>query len=257
MRTVVKLAVGTLILAMATLPAQAQTRESGDDGSRGGTSEVADPLGAFTPRVRGAKAVRNYVPDPFVYYLATTSGAQHGSYNPVAAPDCYYEYVFDEGTYYGVSTMQEVFSKSYNNPDFAFDVEIPVTSPRCATAEYVKIVWSAQVHVPNAGAGPQGVGLVCEIEQTNYSSGITYRVPCPGTHVFFPFIGRNDEDFTGSQILGSFHATILVPSHVHNFKTTASDITVRIGFYHNLSGGAYTIIANQVMSVATGSAPSF
>jgi len=143
-----------------------------------------------------------------------------------------------------------VTSTNHLSPDWAFQLTLPATNATLCGHDWINVHWTGQVDIRTGSAHPpnnQGVGLKCEIQQG------TKIIPCAGASAlrpFGPFIGRNDYNRDGEQVHGSFMSIVLTPQFVDG--DPATDITVRIGFYHNSNATVQPTVINQTLSVETG-----
>lgn len=218
------------------------------------SEEDIGALGLMVPGVREAT-----VPDPYLYYPDTYPAPAGASGNPLLQQECTYEYVYSEGRVVSADdTIFQVTAFFDSGVDWAFEVDIPNTE--ACEVGYLKITWDAQAEVPEyVGGGYAGIGLVCEVEQET-ADGLKI-VPCPGTHVFNPFIIRTDSFGGGELAHCSYQGVLFAPAVIDGdpLGSEGNPVTVRIGFVQShTSTPPYPInsrVANQNMVIDVGPAP--
>jgi len=218
------------------------------------SEEDVGALGLMVPGVREGN-----VPDPYLYYPDTYPAAAVAGANPLLQQECTYEYVYSEGRVLSADdTIFQVTSFFDTGVDWAFEVDLPNLSP-CEVG-YLKITWDAQAEVPEYdGGGYAGIGLVCEVEQMTFDG--LKIVPCPGTHVFNPFIIRTDSFGGGELAHCSYQGVLLAPAVIDGdpLGSEGNPVTVRIGFVQShTSTPPYPTnsrVANQNMVIDVGPAP--
>jgi hypothetical protein len=198
-----------------------------------------------------------YVDDPFPYFVDFYPGTPAASGNPLPQAECTYTYVYSEsGDVSAGDTILPVEAYFDTGVDWAFEIVLPDLPP--CDVGYLRITWDAQAETPEYPVGLfAGIALTCEVEQLT-ADGLKV-VPCPGTHVFRPFIIRNDSRGGGELAHCSYEGTMFAPATIDGDPPLGppnNPVTVRFGFSQSHTPSPpYPInsrVANQNLMIEVG-----
>jgi len=205
-----------------------------------------------------------FVTNPKDYYVEVWQNAssQGGALlNPLPSPSCRWVYTYGNSS--NNSTTQLITAVNEDTPDWAFQVTLPVSWLEQCYGAVLYITWDGQADTPAESHQNQGIAFRCEVEQ--WDGPTRYRVPCPGTHFFTPWIIRADTVANGQQNHTAYSGAMGLPWYVNDYLLAGAkgdpprkpaqawgDVTFRFGFVVRTANSNPHRVWNQNLMLEVG-----